>query len=212
MTGDIRAISAQVGVVTDTLIDAIREIENYDLEDSISDTSEENIDQVTSGRLLSCSNTAAISGDLNVGGVAGSMAVEYELDPEDDLISNSAPIYRRAYELKAILQRCTNTGAVVGRRDHVGSVCGRMDLGLILESPAMRWGRYGRVLPNAPCPESVMWAVSWGPPEPGTPGDQSPGAVPSSLSQSMRSMPVRYPAQIRAYSRITDLCQTIWLA
>lgn len=60
-------------MVTDTLIDAIREIENYDLEDSISDTSEENIDQVTSGRLLSCSNTAAISGDLNVGGVAGSM-------------------------------------------------------------------------------------------------------------------------------------------
>ncbi|MBC5721509.1 methyl-accepting chemotaxis protein [Flintibacter sp. NSJ-23] len=136
LTGDIRAISAQVGVVTDTLIDAIREIENYDLEDSISDTSEENIDQVTSGRLLSCSNTAAISGDLNVGGVAGSMAVEYELDPEDDLISNSAPIYRRAYELKAILQRCTNTGAVVGRRDHVGSVCGRMDLGLILECEA----------------------------------------------------------------------------
>lgn len=123
-------------MVTDTLIDAIREIENYDLEDSISDTSEENIDQVTSGRLLSCSNTAAISGDLNVGGVAGSMAVEYELDPEDDLISNSAPIYRRAYELKAILQRCTNTGAVVGRRDHVGSVCGRMDLGLILECEA----------------------------------------------------------------------------
>lgn len=66
---------------------------------------------MTSGRLLSCSNTAAISGDLNVGGVAGSMAVEYELDPEDDLISNSAPIYRRAYELKAILQWCTNTGA-----------------------------------------------------------------------------------------------------
>lgn len=91
---------------------------------------------MTSGRLLSCSNTAAISGDLNVGGVAGSMAVEYELDPEDDLISNSAPIYRRAYELKAILQRCTNTGAVVGRRDHVGSVCGRMDLGLILECEA----------------------------------------------------------------------------
>lgn len=67
-------------MVTDTLIDAIREIENYDLEDSTSDTSEENIDQVTSRRLLSCSNTAAISGDLNVGGVAGSMAVEYELD------------------------------------------------------------------------------------------------------------------------------------
>lgn len=74
---------------------------------------------MTSGRLLSCSNTAAISGDLNVGGVAGSMAVEYELDPEDDLISNSAPIYRRAYELKAILQPGVPTpGAVVGRRDH----------------------------------------------------------------------------------------------
>lgn len=157
------------------------------------------------------------------------MAVEYELDPEDDLISNSAPIYRRAYELKAILQRCTNTGAVVGRRDHVGSVCGRMDLGLILECEAYgsaesENGDYvggvagyavGTIRESfAKCALSGKRYVGGivGAAGARDSGDQSPGAVPSSLSQSMRSMPVRYPAQIRAYSRITDLCQTIWLA
>ena len=63
--------------------------------------------------------------------MAGSIAVEYELDPESDALSGDTPLYRREYELKAILQNCSNTGTITGRRDYVGGICGRMDLGLI---------------------------------------------------------------------------------
>lgn len=130
LTDDIRAISNQLHATMNTLLDAVAEVENG-TGDLFSDTSEERIDTVTSGKLLSCVNHGDISGDINVGGITGSMAVEYELDPEDDLLSDTTSLYRREYELKAILQKCVNTGTVTSRRDYAGGICGRMGLGLI---------------------------------------------------------------------------------
>lgn len=155
--------------------------------------------------------------------------MEYELDPEDDLISNSAPIYRRAYELKAILQRCTNTGAVVGRRDHVGSVCGRMDLGLILECEAYgsaesENGDYvggvagyavGTIRESfAKCALSGKRYVGGIVGAAGT--RDSGGSVTGCCSFVLIPEYEEYAGAIsgtdQGYSRITDLCQTIWLA
>lgn len=130
MADGIRAISAQMGRVTAALTDAVYQAEDSSLGDSFSDTSREDVDAVTSGKIFSCANSGDVSGDIGVGGVAGAMAVEYELDPEDDLASDT-PAHRREYELKVILQDCVNTGNIVSRRDYAGSVCGQMELGLI---------------------------------------------------------------------------------
>lgn len=127
---DLLQVSAQLRLTSDTLLDALQDAENGSLQGSISDTSEEDIDAVTSGKLLSCVNRAEVCGDINVGGVAGAMAVEYELDPEDDL-STDAPVHRRAYELKAILHKCANYGGVTSLRNYAGGICGRADLGLV---------------------------------------------------------------------------------
>lgn len=130
LAGNIRAISSQMGRVTSALTDAVYQTENPSVGDSFSDTSQVDVDAVTTGKLLSCVNEGDVSGDISVGGIAGAMAVEYELDPEDDLTSD-APARRREYELKVILQDCVNTGTVVSRRNYAGSVCGQMELGLI---------------------------------------------------------------------------------
>ena len=37
----------------------------------------------------------------------------------------------REYQLKSILQACTNRGDILARKDCAGSVCGSMELGLI---------------------------------------------------------------------------------
>ena len=129
-TGDLRAVSAQLQLTMNGLLDALDEAEHRSEQEVVSDTSEEDIDAVTSGKILSSTNHAGVRGDINVGGVAGAMAVEYELDPEDDL-SGGAPVYRREYELKAILQKCVNNGTVVSLRDYAGGICGRSDLGLV---------------------------------------------------------------------------------
>jgi len=131
LSADARAINRQFSALMDTLIDAAYDLEDADAGDKFSDTSETDIEAVTSGKIRACTNEAEVSGDLCVGGIAGSMAVEYELDPEDDALSADAPAYRRAYELKAIVQGSVNTGAIHGRRDYVGCICGRVSLGLV---------------------------------------------------------------------------------
>lgn len=130
LSADLRAVSTQLQQTMTSLLDAIDEAEHRTGGEVVSDTSQEDIDAVTSGKILSCANHGEVDGDINVGGVAGAMAVERELDPEDDL-SAGAPIYRREYELKAILQKCVNDGTVTSRRDYAGGVCGRADLGLV---------------------------------------------------------------------------------
>lgn len=129
---DLRAIGNQFRDAMNTMLDAVEKAENTGSDDLVSDISDENIDAVTSGKLLSCVNEGEICGDINVGGIVGSMSVEFELDPEDDLLSNDAALYRREYEMKAILQKCVNTGIVSARRNYSGAICGRMDLGLIV--------------------------------------------------------------------------------
>ena len=129
LTSDLRTISGQLHALTGTLLDAVEEAENGD--DIFSDTSQSDIDAVTNGKLLACENAADVAGDIDIGGIAGSIGVEYELDPESELLSSDTSLYRREYELKAILQNCSNTGKITSRRDYAGSICGRMELGLI---------------------------------------------------------------------------------
>ena len=130
VTSDLQAISNQVNSIFDTVYDAANGSDG----DVISDTSDENIDAVTQGKVVSSKNHGAVNGDINVGGIAGSMSVEYELDPEDDVTSEISGTERKQYELKAIIQDCTNTGLVTAKKDYAGSICGRMNLGLITSS------------------------------------------------------------------------------
>ena len=130
LTTDVKEINTQFGVVSGTLMDLFYDLENPDVDDRINDTSAEDVAGVTSGKLRGSVNHGDVTGDINVGGVAGSMSVEYEFDPENDLLSDTS-VYRREYAMKAILQACVSDGAVTARRDCVGSVCGRVDLGLI---------------------------------------------------------------------------------
>ena len=127
---DVRQINRQFTSLMNTLLDVVEDVEGMTPGAVIEDTSDEDIDAVVSGKVLLCSNTGAVSGDIDVGGVAGSMMVYNELDPEndDDTLSST---FRRRYELKCILQECVNSGAVTGKRDNVGAVCGSATLGVI---------------------------------------------------------------------------------
>lgn len=128
LAADLQAINDQIDAISATLTETMQEPEQSDV---VSDTSLVDVDAVTSGKALNCSNTGTIYGDINVGGITGAMAVEYELDPEDDVSSEMSGDQRRSYELKAIIQSCVNTGIVTAKRSYVGGICGRMDLGLI---------------------------------------------------------------------------------
>ena len=130
VAGDLRDINSKFNEVSNTVLAAISAA--GDPASVISDGSQENIDKITLGKTSACTNSGTVSGDVNTGGIAGSIAIEYELDPEDDVSANLDGEYRRQYEYRAVVQQCANTGAVSAKRSNTGGIAGRMDLGLII--------------------------------------------------------------------------------
>lgn len=127
---DLRDINSKFNEVSNTVLDAISAAS--DPASVISDGSQGNIDKITLGKTSACTNSGTVSGDINTGGIAGSIAIEYELDPEDDVSADLDGEYRRQYEYRAVVQQCANTGTVSAKRSNTGGIAGRMDLGLII--------------------------------------------------------------------------------
>ena len=127
---DLRDINSKFNEVSNTVLAAISAAS--DPASVISDGSQGNIDKITLGKTSACTNSGAVSGDVNTGGIAGSIAIEYELDPEDDVSADLDGEYRRQSEYRAVVQQCANTGAVSAKRSNTGGIAGRMDLGLII--------------------------------------------------------------------------------
>ena len=116
LTADLRAVNDQMNAVVNLCLDIFVDMTDADASDIFEDTSDENIDAVTFGKVRSCTNYGAVDADLNVGGIAGAMAIEYELDPEDDT-KQSASVFDRVYETKAVVQHCVNRGSISGKKD-----------------------------------------------------------------------------------------------
>lgn len=132
LTEDLRSVSRQFNAVFDSMLDILTDLRNTpDKEDLIQDTSDQDISATREGKVADCHNTGPVEGDRNVGGVAGAMAIEFDLDPEDDVTDRLS--FGTTYETKAVLQNCLNRGAVTAKKDCVGGIVGRMDLGTALD-------------------------------------------------------------------------------
>ena len=135
LTADLRAVNDQMNVVVNLCLDIFVDMTDADASDIFEDTSDENIDAVTFGKVRGCTNYGTVDADLNVGGIAGAMAIEYELDPEGDQ-KESSSVFDRVYETKAVVQRCVNRGSISGKKDCIGGIVGEMDLGIVLSCEA----------------------------------------------------------------------------
>ena len=118
----------------DTALKLVDQVHGEVTSGVVTDTSHVDIDSVKAGKVSLCVNTGRICGDINVGGITGAMAVEYTMDPEDDISSELSNWEVRTYQAKAVVQDCTNVGQIAGKRNCVGGICGKMDMGIILLS------------------------------------------------------------------------------
>ena len=128
---DIKSIAGQAGKLSDTFETVMQEAENASLSDYVSDISEISLKEATFGKVVNCTNNEAVYADKNVGGIAGNMSVEYELDPEDDVTVEISLKERQQYKLTTIIYKSVNRAAVTAKKDYAGGICGRMDLGVI---------------------------------------------------------------------------------
>ncbi len=137
LSDHLQQINRQFRAVTDVIRRAGEGVKDPEL---VVDLSEEDLNENAGGRLQDCRNHGAIDGDVNVGGIVGAMAIEFDFDPEDDAHTTGSRSLRFQYLTRAVTHSCVNRGTVTARKDSVGGVVGRMDLGVV-------WGsqNYGAV-------------------------------------------------------------------
>lgn len=129
---EIDGIVNKFDKIMNLLMDEVDALVNRSEDGSVFvDVSEEDLERTKQGKIALSCNYAAIEGDRNVGGIVGSMAIEYSADPEDDLEKPSTLNF--TYNTKAVLQQCRNEGGVTGKKDYVGGIVGNMSLGTVYE-------------------------------------------------------------------------------
>lgn len=131
LTDDITAISDQFDTLMNLMADSVDDINTSgkSLSDIFLDVSDENITKTKQGKVTDSRNYGKIEADRNCGGIAGSMAIEYSADPEDEI--SKPDTLNFTYQLKAVLQSCVNEGKVTGKKDSVGGVVGLAEIGTV---------------------------------------------------------------------------------
>ena len=127
LSDDIKQISDKLNQISATAMELI----NYEPSNPYKDMSSVNIENIRYGRVRNCLNSGEISGDMNVGGIAGVMSVEKDNDPENDDLFSFDIDKSNSYELKDLLDSCDNTGAVKAKRSNSGGIVGYQAVGYV---------------------------------------------------------------------------------
>ena len=130
---DLRAVNDQLNVVFNLLADRIVDIESLSLEELYEDVDDENIDSITTWRTDACVNKGVVKGDINVGGIAGSMSIDDE-DPEDSAAGTIEYELGRRFITKCLVTDSVNEGYITAKKNGAGGICGYMNHGIIVDS------------------------------------------------------------------------------
>ncbi len=123
---DLTAITEQVAVIQDTLNQG-----EDALGGSVEDVSDADTEEDLSSKLSASVNNGAILGDINVGGIAGTVAIENDLDPEKDILVSGEISLNLSGQIRSVITKCSNTGHITAKKNHSGGIVGWQSLGLI---------------------------------------------------------------------------------
>ncbi len=133
---DMHAINDQINQIFQLFAQRIEDVEDLYYEESgYEDISEKDIDASTDGKVERAVNTGAVQGDVNVGGIAGSMAIDEE-DPEGNAAGSVNRSFGSRYLTKCVVNRCENSGWITARKNGAGGIVGYMNLGIVANSEA----------------------------------------------------------------------------
>ncbi|MBO5572945.1 MAG: hypothetical protein J5947_01725 [Clostridium sp.] len=80
-------------------------------------------------RISECRNEGKICGDLTTGGIAGTIGIEYDFDPDRDVLRSNNWSLDYTFGVTAVISGSENTGTVEGRGSYAGGITGKMDMG-----------------------------------------------------------------------------------
>lgn len=126
---DFQAITDELNVIGNIITTADDDVTDPD--ELVTDISDEDKETDITGKVMNCQNKGKIYGDLNVGGIAGSMSRENDLDPEDDITLNTTSMNFR-YQQRIVIRKSENKGVITGKKDCIGGIAGNMVLGSVI--------------------------------------------------------------------------------
>lgn len=136
LEADMHAINDQINYIFQLFAQRIDDVEDlYFDESGYEDISEEDIDASTDGKVERAVNTGIVQGDVNAGGIAGSMAIDEE-DPEGNAAGSVDRSFGSRYLTKCVINRCENSGQIKSKKNGVGGIVGYMNLGIVANSEA----------------------------------------------------------------------------
>lgn len=128
----IERISAQIKNIGNTVTETMDVVTSDD--DYIEDISSADSAQNSDGVIAKSVNRGAVHGDINAGGIAGTMNVEYDVDPEYDLDIIETTNVRLRSTVSDVVIYCINYGEVNSKKDCAGGIVGLQELGLVYGS------------------------------------------------------------------------------
>lgn len=126
LSNDMRSLTGQINAMSATLRNAPE-----NLGGSVVDISDNDTPEDITGKVAACTNYGTVLADFNVGGIAGAISPENDLDPEDDLDITGEVSLNFDSELRAVVLDCTNNACVTITKQNGGGIAGRMALGLV---------------------------------------------------------------------------------
>ncbi|WP_029323201.1 methyl-accepting chemotaxis protein [Butyrivibrio sp. AE3004] len=132
LNSNLNAVNDQVNVIYHIISDKFDIIYN-DNPEVFTDVSDEEIEKAKTGRVDSSRNKGTVKGDINIGGIAGAMAIDEE-DPEENAAGNLSIGKGSKYTLKNIICECENEATVESKKDGAGLIVGYMAQGIVTSS------------------------------------------------------------------------------
>lgn len=129
LTRDLQAVTEQIGVMSDTISGA-----SENLGGSVTDVSDLDTPNNLTGKVQTCVNYGNVLGDLHIGGIAGAMAMENDLDILDDWETIGEDSLNFQSEVRAVIVACKNQGTVTAKKQEAGGIVGWQPLGLVKNS------------------------------------------------------------------------------
>ena len=133
---DLQQINDKVNEIFNLILDKVEAYIELDTEQIYDDVSDEEINAETTGRVDGCNNVGDVSADINVGGIAGSMAVDSD-DLEDNAAGKKDISLGSRYLTKCIINNCKNNGYITSKKDGAGGIAGYMKLGIIRQARSL---------------------------------------------------------------------------
>ena len=130
VNGQLRDINDQINRIYSLMENKVKDLAGEDRGYIYADISDSGLEDINLGKADHCTNYGLVKGDINIGGIAGSMAIDEE-DPEENAAGSATISLGGHYTSQNVINNCINRGYITAKGDGAGGIAGFMKGGVI---------------------------------------------------------------------------------